>query len=424
MSGFTGVAMNTSLLPSRETFTEAAGLSTEPVSTEPYISPAYFELERERVFGRCWLMLGRVEEVPRNQDFIVREIEARSASVIVVRGSDGVIRAFHNVCSHRGNRLVTASDGNAALFRCPYHSWSYKTNGQVAGIPGESRFFNLDRDSCSLSPIAIDFWDGWIFVNLQRTPELTLKEYLGSFGEFLGGLPYHSVEDPIVIGAEVKCNWKLMSDAFVEVYHIFSLHAKTIAGTFTSRENPHSDLLGVKLLGSHGHASMYGDPNAMPSPKHKLDHILASTKLASVNESMSEKAEAFRAHPGVNPTRAKGWSMDVNFVFPNFHLDTVAGGFVTHQFWPLSHNLTRYEYRAYVPKPNSMRSLIQQQHFIARAMEAISEDLGNVERSQKALESRAKDVMHLQDNEVLIRHAINQVDKWVSADSALSALEN
>src|SRR4051812_27756156 len=86
-------------------------LGTGPVSTEPYTSPEFFELEKERIYRREWLNLARDEELPNPGDFVVREIEPANASIILVRGEDRQVRAFHNICSHRGNKLVFAERG-------------------------------------------------------------------------------------------------------------------------------------------------------------------------------------------------------------------------------------------------------------------------------------------------------------------------
>src|SRR5688500_12305432 len=108
--------------PAAERF---AFLGTGPVPVEPYVSAEYFELERERIFRREWLNVALERELPNPGDFVVRELEVCNTSIIVVRGEDRRIRAFHNICSHRGNRLVFAARGSSAALTCRYHGWSY-----------------------------------------------------------------------------------------------------------------------------------------------------------------------------------------------------------------------------------------------------------------------------------------------------------
>src|SRR5262244_3889352 len=111
-------------------------LGTELVSYEDSISPELYELEREAIFKRAWLNVGRVEQVPRNGSYFTRELAVARTSLIIVRGADGVIRAFHNICRHRGNKLVWTDDpaaethGSCRQFVCKYHGWTYGLDGK------------------------------------------------------------------------------------------------------------------------------------------------------------------------------------------------------------------------------------------------------------------------------------------------------
>ena len=156
-------------------------VGTGPVSTEPYYVPDYFEREKAAIFRKVWLNVGRVEEIAEPGDYIVRDIIG--ASVLIVRQTDGSIRAFHNVCSHRSNKLVLDHAGKGARrFTCIFHSWSYDISGSVKSITDQGMFFNLDREACSLTPVNCDVWNGWIHINLDPNPAQTLTEWLGEFG--------------------------------------------------------------------------------------------------------------------------------------------------------------------------------------------------------------------------------------------------
>ncbi len=109
-----------------------AYLGTAPVPAGPYYQDDYFELEREAIFKRSWLHIGHVCELPEPGSFMVREIEIAEASILVTRDSDGIIRAFHNVCPHRGTQLVTdPSEGKRSSFTCPYHAWTFNADGAL-----------------------------------------------------------------------------------------------------------------------------------------------------------------------------------------------------------------------------------------------------------------------------------------------------
>ncbi len=120
-------------------------LDTAPVSYESAISPEFFELEREAVFKRAWLNVGRVEQLPRKGGFFTKELPGLKTSLIVVRGKDERIRAFHNVCRHRGNKLVWTDhpgeevSGTCRQFACKYHGWTYDLEGRLTFILQEER---------------------------------------------------------------------------------------------------------------------------------------------------------------------------------------------------------------------------------------------------------------------------------------------
>jgi len=404
--------------------TEAAGLSTGPVSMEPYRSQAFYELERERVFRRSWLMMCRVEELPAAGSYVLKHVEVCGASVLITRGKGGDIRAFHNVCSHRGNQIALDDAGTASRFVCRYHNWTYANDGRLIGIPDENQFFAVDKKACGLTAIATDVWEGFVFINLAREPEVSLREFLGDFGDYLSGLNYLAAEHPVVFVAELDCNWKVVSDAFSESYHIPAIHPETIGDTFASRANPYAHLLGARIFGPHRMNSMFGNSNYQPKENSRVEQ-LGQSALATGNTISAVSAETvadFLSHPAVNPTKSPDWSMDVNHIFPNTHIDSGQGGFFTHQYWPLAHNRTRHEARFYIAPPANAVERFRVEQYIARVCEVLLEDLTNVARTQKGLESRAKDFMQLQDNEILLRHGIEQVEKWVRCETVREAL--
>jgi phenylpropionate dioxygenase-like ring-hydroxylating dioxygenase large terminal subunit len=407
--------------PSR---TEAAGLATDPVPMEPYRSAEHYALEREKIFRRCWLMVARAEEIPSSGDFVKKEIEICGASVLLVRNKDGSIRALHNVCSHRGNQVVLAKSGNSTRFVCRYHNWTYANDGRLTGVPDEKSFFHLDKSRCGLTLIACEVWEGWVFINLAPTPELSLAEYLGSFGDFLSGIEYQFAAHPLIVQADLECNWKVVSDAFSEAYHIPAIHPATIGATFASRENPFAHVLDTRFFGPHRFVSMYGNSAYRPDVSHRVEILAfgAPDGGSVIAAATSDSAARFLKHPSINPTRSSDWAMDVNHLWPNTHIDTGPGGFWTHQFWPTAYNRTRHEVRFYAPPPTTARQRFQQEVYMTRVIEILLEDLSNVARVQRGLESRGKDFMQIQDNEVLIRHQSEQVAKWVAAKSVREAL--
>lgn len=420
--------MNRQLEPTsfggKTNFTESCGVPLDPIPLDPYRTREFFELTRDRVFGRSWLLVGRVEEIPAYGDYLVRRIEPSRTSALIVRGKDGNIRAFYNSCSHRGSEVVSADTGNSKRIVCPYHSWTYSAGGELINIPDEPSFFNVDKASCGLSPMSFGIWEGWMFINLQRQPEVSLETFLGSFADRLKGVPYVAVQTPVTLTADLDANWKVVADAFIESYHIPSIHTKTIATTFASSENRFARLLDAKVYGPHRTVSMYGNPELALNPDNKVEVLAYSNSgaesliAAGTTDAMTE----FLAHPAVNPTRSKSWSMDVNHLFPNTQIDFGPGGFWVHQFWPTSPNTSRYEVKFYVPEALNVRQRLQQELYVSRVVEVVLEDLINVARTQRGIDSGGKTHMQLQDSEVGIRHSTLQVIKWANAATVAEAM--
>src|SRR5262245_2772004 len=161
--------------PPEGSWTEHLGLDTGPVSYADSISPEQFELERDAIFRRTWLNVGRVEQLPRRGSYFTKELHAARTSAIVARageGDDG-IRAFHNMCRHRGNKLVwndypgEETGGMCRQFTCKYHGWRYDLEGSLTFVQQEDEFFDLDKADFGLVPVEIDVWAGFIFVNLD-----------------------------------------------------------------------------------------------------------------------------------------------------------------------------------------------------------------------------------------------------------------
>src|SRR5207342_2536301 len=151
-------------------------LGTSPVSYEDSISPAHYELERDAIFRKTWLNVGRVEQIARKGAYFTRELDAARTSIVVVNTGDKVV-AFHNICRHRGNKLVwndfpqEETQGVARQFVCKYHGWRYGLDGTLNHVQQESEFFDLDKSCHGLVPVHCDVWAGFIFVNLARKPK-------------------------------------------------------------------------------------------------------------------------------------------------------------------------------------------------------------------------------------------------------------
>lgn len=185
-----------------------------------YYDPAILEDEKLSIFFKSWNFVGHVSEVEKPGQFVT--INIFEQSVIVVRGKDQVLRAFHNVCQHRGTRLVKERRGeNVRAFVCPYHAWTYGLDGALRGAPRTERLCNFDKSKISLQSVRVQEFAGFVYVNLDcdAKPMEDLfpgaSEFLHDLSPDLNDLTLESEEDIIA-----PVNWKIIIDNAIESYHV------------------------------------------------------------------------------------------------------------------------------------------------------------------------------------------------------------
>lgn len=185
-----------------------------------YVSPDVFARERERIFWRTWQLLGPASRVAADGDYVATELAG--AKVLAVRGRDGVLRAFRNVCRHRGARIVEEGVGRCNVLRCPYHNWVYDLDGTLKQAPWFGEEPGFDLADWPLQAISVDVWRGLLFVAID--PAEPLDDQLAATVPELAGEPletfHHDRTERLVFDA----NWKVYTDNFVEGYHIPGIH--------------------------------------------------------------------------------------------------------------------------------------------------------------------------------------------------------
>ena len=162
-------------------------------------------MERDAIFKRAWLNVGRVEQLPRKGSYFTKELKVANTSIILVRTGSGEIKAYHNVCRHRGNKLVwndmplEETRGVCRQFTCKYHAWRYDLDGNLTFVQQEEEFFDLDKSRYGLVTVHCEVWEGFIFVNFAKTPEQSLREFLGPMVTDAGGLPLRQDDLALVL---------------------------------------------------------------------------------------------------------------------------------------------------------------------------------------------------------------------------------
>ncbi|MBA3948414.1 MAG: aromatic ring-hydroxylating dioxygenase subunit alpha [Acidobacteria bacterium] len=203
-----------------------------------YTSPRLFERELDLFFRSNWVLAGRAEEVPRKGDYVLRDLAGDS--IIVTRSGEGdqSVRAFYNVCRHRGTRLCTAASGHfAGSIQCPYHSWTYDLSGQLIGAPHMDGTEGFDRAGIRLNTIAAEVWDGFIFVNLSEESD-PLADHLGALPDKFAAWEMGRLRRGGRIVYEIAANWKLLIQNFNECLHCPNVHpALNTLSHYMSGEN-------------------------------------------------------------------------------------------------------------------------------------------------------------------------------------------
>jgi choline monooxygenase len=192
-----------------------------------YTSPEIFALEKERIFLRDWLAIGRVEEFEGPGAYKTYRIV--DEPIIVARDKTGSLNAFSNRCAHRGV-AVAKGEGTAKEFMCPYHGWLYGLDGRLIAAPDMDRSVGFDRKNCRLKPLNLGIWAGWIFVTFNEAP-LPFEEFIAPYDAELGFLQQEKcrLADKLVV--EVNCNWKFPVENLMDNYHSRVLHVKSIGPT-------------------------------------------------------------------------------------------------------------------------------------------------------------------------------------------------
>ena len=180
-----------------------------------------YEEEMERIFHQSWLYLGRTEDFPEPGSFVLREVGDESA--IAVRGSDGQIRSFYNVCRHRGSRVLLEDSGKLSSIKCPYHSWTYSIEGKLIGAPHTDNLTNFDKDEYPLHPIRCETWGGFLFVNLDDGAR-PIREHLNLLVQKCANIPLENLKRGGRVAYDVAANWKIICENYSECYHCPTIH--------------------------------------------------------------------------------------------------------------------------------------------------------------------------------------------------------
>ena len=290
--------------------------SVMEIDVNEYTDPQQFEREKIELFRHYPQFVGPSCVVPDTGDYFA--FDDTGIPILIVRQQDGGLKAFVNICSHRGAPLNECAHGTAKksrLFSCPYHGWTYDLEGQLVGVPfGNEGFGGIDRDTLGLKPLDVQEKYGMIFVMPNPDKTFDIDEVLGGIQERLAGFGF---EDHYYLGAKqvfTDFSWKLNMDTFHEYYHFEFLHAESIA---------------MMVYSNTATYRQYGRNHSMGSP------ALSINELKSIPE---------------NEWEPRNYSSYVNFIFPNTVIFVVEDHFQTWRVYPITPDRSVVYHSMFLPK--------------------------------------------------------------------------
>jgi phenylpropionate dioxygenase-like ring-hydroxylating dioxygenase large terminal subunit len=253
--------MSAPTLPARRV-PNPPGLEFRPdlMPADAYVSPAYFDLEEERLWPRTWQIVCRAEEIPNVGDFVTHEII--DESIIVVRVTQDQVKAFYNVCQHRGRRLKDGCGNAGKVIVCRFHGWSWNIDGSLKSVTDREDWGNCPNftdSDLALKSLRVEQWGGWLWISMDPEAE-PLLDYLSPIPDILKNYDIESMRFTWYKTLVLPCNWKVMIDAFNEPYHTQATHPQVALRT----------ALGA-IGAAHGAHSMY----SFPSPERARARIAA-----------------------------------------------------------------------------------------------------------------------------------------------------
>ncbi len=284
-----------------------------------FISPEVFAEELEKIFARHWVLVGHQSEVAESGDYFVRDVA--DESIVIVRDKNGEVRAFYNVCRHRGTRLCEEERGHAAAIQCPYHAWTYGLDGRLIGAPHMDEVKAFKRERYSLRPVHAAIWEGSIFVNLANQP-VPLEEWFAPLGEKFAQWHLPRLQSAKRVEYDVKANWKLMFENYSECYHCPGVHPMlSKVSPYDSAENDLTEgpfLGGFMKINQGKSLTMSGQACALA-----IDH------------------PASRSYGEASEQTQVGERVFYYSIFPNMLLSMHPDYVMVHQLWPEAADRTR-----------------------------------------------------------------------------------
>ncbi len=231
---------------------------SEKLPASHYIDPARFELEKAAIFFREPMMVGPSCHLPKPNTYF--SVDILNVPVLLTRDKGGEVRAFVNMCTHRGTTLCPRNETTmeGSRISCPYHAWTFTLNGQLMGVPREDVFIDFDKSKHSLVSLPCVEAGGLIYVGLKSGANVDFSEVTGDLAEDLKGMGMHNMHVYRKTTYKVEANWKLLMDTMLDKYHVQRLHQNTLAKFFDDTPEI-SHMVGPHVRSTSGRVSFSAD---------------------------------------------------------------------------------------------------------------------------------------------------------------------
>ncbi len=363
-----------------------------PIPTGRYTDPAFYALEQEHLWKKTWLLVGRDEDFEGPGSF--RTYDRTGSPLLLVRGNDDMLRGFFNTCQHRGAPVVRDPCGTAKRLRCQYHSWTYDLDGSLLQVPDRRDFSDLDESKRALKPVRCEVADGWVFVNedLDAAP---LREWLGPVADEWSPLHGAELRATGTRKERVPANWKIVADAFLETYHLRTIHSRSVSKLLDDR--------GAAMgLFPRGHSRMV-TPKWQEAIQRQREHASPLPDIPGLDPLFSDTNPAYSLFP--------------NLITP---LDTIGFPFIL--FWPIDTQTTDVEWTFYAPPPDTKAREKAWEMFIQAFDAVMHEDFMNLAPMQQSISSGALESIPLSYQERRIYHLHEEIDRLIGVANVPEAL--
>jgi choline monooxygenase len=262
-----------------------------------YVDARIAELERQTVFSQTWQFMGRLDQVAKPGQFVAATVAGEP--LVAVRGNDGVLRAFYNVCRHHAAAVVTEPCGQASILHCPYHGWNYGLDGSLKGMPEFEGVKNFERKDNGLVPVKVETWEQFVFVNLDPNA-VPLAEYLAGIVKRVTPLGLAKLHHFSTTSYDIHCNWKVFVDNYLDGgYHVPHLHK------------------GLNSVLDYKHYTIENEDRycLQSSPMVNSDQVNSDHDAATGTTRRGDRAWYFWLHPNFMFNCYEGY-LDTNLVIP------------------------------------------------------------------------------------------------------------